>query len=184
MPSHNETAYNIAGIILKCVCRALISLKQTYSGMIIMKKRLLSVLVLPMMLTACASNGVVNSAPHKVTANEISNGSWELVQIDNQDVKLPEPFQAPNLELASDLAANGNAGCNRYFGQAELKDGQLRIEKMGMTMMLCPDEAMKVEQTFADSLADWNKVTVSDDTLTLTNAKHTLTFTKKVTDAQ
>ena len=52
--------------------------------MIIMKKRLLSVLVLPLMLTACAGNSVMNSAPHKVTANEISNGNWELVQIDHK----------------------------------------------------------------------------------------------------
>ncbi|PSV28282.1 MULTISPECIES: META domain-containing protein [unclassified Photobacterium] len=149
-----------------------------------MKKRLLSVLVLPLMLTACAGNSAMNSAPHKVTANEISNGNWELVQIDHKALALQAPFQAPSLELSSDLAANGNAGCNRYFGQAELKDGQLRIEKMGMTMMLCPDDAMKVEQTFSKSLSDWNKVAISGDTLTLTNAKHTLTFTKKVADTK
>lgn len=149
-----------------------------------MKKRLLSVLVLPLMLTACAGNSAMNSAPHKVTANEISNGNWELVQIDHKDLTLQAPFQAPSLELGSELAANGNAGCNRYFGQAELKDGQLRIEKMGMTMMLCPDDAMKVEQTFSESLSNWNKVAISGDTLTLTNAKHSLTFTKKVADVK
>ncbi|MCP4954866.1 META domain-containing protein [Photobacterium aquimaris] len=144
-----------------------------------MKKRLLSALVLPMMLAACSTTGInTPTTPHQVTGSELANGSWSLVKIDNQDIAQPAPFQSPTLELATDLAANGHAGCNRYFGQAEVKDGQFRIEKMGMTMMLCPDNEMKIEQTFAQSLADWNKVSISGDTMTMTNAKHTLTFTR------
>lgn len=146
-----------------------------------MKKRLLSALVLPMMLAACSTTGITTKTPQPVTGNELANGNWSLVQIDNQDIAQPEAAQAPTLTLAADLAANGHAGCNRYFGQAEVKDGQFRIEKMGMTMMLCPDSEMKVEQTFTQSLSDWSKVNISGDTMTMTNAKHTLTFARDVT---
>lgn len=151
-----------------------------------MKKRLLAALVLPMMLAACSTTGLTTKTSQPVTGPELADGSWSLVQIDNQDLTQPEAAQAPTLALAADLAANGHAGCNRYFGQAEVKDGQFRIEKMGMTMMLCPDSEMKVEQTFTQSLSDWNKVTISGDTMTLTNAKHTLTFARDIaaTNAQ
>ncbi len=147
-----------------------------------MKKRLLAALVLPMMLAACSTTGLTTKTSQPVTGTELANGSWSLVQIDNQALTQP----VPTLELATDLAANGHAGCNRYFGQAEVKDGQFRIEKMGMTMMLCPDSEMKVEQTFTQSLSDWNKVNISGDTMTMTNAKHTLTFARDVaaTNAQ
>ena len=146
-----------------------------------MKKRLLSALVLPMMLAACSTTGITTKTPQPVTGNELANGNWSLVQIDNQDIAQLEAAQAPTLTLAADLAANGHAGCNRYFGQAEVKDGKFRIEKMGMTMMLCPDSEMKIEQTFTQSLSDWNKVSISGDTMTMTNAKHTLTFARDVT---
>ncbi|SKA50769.1 META domain-containing protein [Photobacterium toruni] len=139
-----------------------------------MKKRLLAAMVLPMMLAACSTTGLTSKTPQSITASELANGSWSLVKIDNQVLSQP----VPTLELATDLAANGHAGCNRYFGQAEVKEGQFRIEKMGMTMMLCPDSEMKVEQTFTQSMSDWNKVSVSGDTMTMTNAKHTLTFAR------
>ncbi|MEC6816670.1 META domain-containing protein [Photobacterium toruni] len=139
-----------------------------------MKKRLLAAMVLPMMLAACSTTGLTSKTPQPITASELANGSWSLVKIDNQVLSQP----VPTLELATDLAANGHAGCNRYFGQAEVKEGQFRIEKMGMTMMLCPDSEMKVEQTFTQSMSDWNKVSVSGDTMTMTNAKHTLTFAR------
>ncbi len=145
-------------------------------GITTMKKRLLSALVLPMMLAACSTTGITTQTPHQVTGSELANGSWSLVKIDNQDLSQP----APTLELATDLAANGHAGCNRYFGQAEVKDGQFRIEKMGMTMMLCPDNEMKIEQTFSQSLSEWNKVSISGDTMTMTNTNHTLTFARDV----
>jgi heat shock protein HslJ len=139
-----------------------------------MKKRLLAVLALPIILAACASN---NSEATKVASEgDLVNNNWVLTQVDSKALDLPEPFKAPNLELTDGLGANGHSGCNRYFGQAELKDGKLRIEKMGMTMMACPEPAMAMEQTMTKALSDWSDVNVSGNLMTLTNASHTLTF--------
>ena len=61
-----------------------------------MKKRLLAALVLPMMLAACSTTGIIKT-PQPVTSNELANGNWSLVQIDNQDLTQPEAAQAPTL---------------------------------------------------------------------------------------
>ncbi len=77
------------------------------------------------------------------------------------------------------MMANGNAGCNNFFGQAELKDNQFRIEKMGMTMKMCIDDAMNTEQAVSQTLSDWSDITLTKDSLVLKNSNHTLTFTLK-----
>ncbi|ENO8808325.1 META domain-containing protein [Photobacterium damselae] len=143
-----------------------------------MKKRLLTVLALPMMLAACASNNV-NTPAKPATAAELTGQTWVLTEVDNQVLNMAEPDVAPTLELSKDLGASGHSGCNRYFGQAELKDGQLRIEKMGMTMMACPEPAMFVEGTITEALSNWSTAKVAGDTLTLQSPKHKLTFTRK-----
>ncbi|MDX1300932.1 META domain-containing protein [Photobacterium sp.] len=141
-----------------------------------MKKRLLTVLVLPMILAACAGN---NGEISKIaTEGDLVNHNWVLTQVDNKAIELPEPFTAPNIGLTNDMSANGYSGCNRYFGQAELSDGQLRIEKMGMTMMACPAPAMEMENTLTQTLTDWSEAKISGDQLTLTSASHILTFTR------
>lgn len=145
-----------------------------------LKKRLLTVLALPMVLAACT--GMNDKSNQVATESDLINNNWVLTQVDNKTIKLPEPLNAPNLELTYGMSANGHSGCNRYFGQAKLNDGQLRIEKMGMTMMACPAPAMDMEKTLTQMLTNWSDAKISGDELTLTNTNRTLTF--KRVDAQ
>ncbi|KLV09320.1 heat shock protein HslJ [Photobacterium aquae] len=147
-----------------------------------MKKRFLAAaLALPVMLAACSTNSETTSV---TSASDLASHNWVLTKVDNKALDLPEPFTAPNLELSNDLGANGHAGCNRYFGQAEFKDGQLRIEKMGMTMMACPEPAMNMEQVMSSTLQTWSKASINGNELTLTGADHTLTFNRAPATAQ
>ena len=100
-------------------------------------KTLVSALSLPLLMTACASNG---DNVQTITPTDLQHHNWELVQIDGKAIQVEEGERAPNLEVGEKMTANGNAGCNTYFGQAELKDNQFRIEKMGMTMKMCMGE--------------------------------------------
>ena len=139
-----------------------------------MKKRFLATLILPAILAACSASKeepIVMIAESDLVAN-----NWVLTNVDSKAVELQEPFKAPNLELSADMSANGHSGCNRYFGQAELKDGKLRIAKMGMTMMACPEPAMEMERVMSSTLMDWSEATVSGNELTLAGNDHTLTF--------
>ncbi|ELB9420995.1 META domain-containing protein, partial [Vibrio parahaemolyticus] len=101
----------------------------------------------------------------------------ELVQVDGKNIVLDENQKAARLEIGENLTANGNAGCNNFFGQAELKNNQLRIEKMGMTMKMCMEDQMKIENAMTQTLSNWSDITLTKDGLVLKNADHELTFT-------
>ncbi|CAH1535897.1 MULTISPECIES: META domain-containing protein [Vibrio] len=137
-------------------------------------KTLVAAISLPVLMTACASNG---DNVKEITAQDLQHHNWELVQIDGKNIASEEQKKAPRLEIGENLTANGNAGCNNFFGQAELKDNQLRIEKMGMTMMMCVGDQMKIEKVMSETLSDWSDVTLTNDGLVLKNADHELTFT-------
>ena len=135
-------------------------------------KTLVAAISLPVLMTACASNG---DNVKEITAQDLQHHNWQLVQIDGKNIAAEER-QAPRLEIGENLTANGNAGCNNFFGQAELKDNQLRIEKMGMTMKMCMEDQMKIEKVMSETLSDWSDITLTNEGLVLINADHELTF--------
>ncbi|MFH4463582.1 META domain-containing protein [Vibrio diabolicus] len=136
-------------------------------------KTLVTAISLPVLMTACASNG---DNVKEITAQDLQHHNWELVQIDGKNIELKERQQSPRLEIGENLTANGNAGCNNFFGQAELKNNQLRIEKMGMTMKMCMDDQMKIEQAMSETLTEWSDITLTKEGLMLKNDDHELTF--------
>lgn len=136
-------------------------------------KKLLAAITLPIVMTACVSTADSDS----VTTQDLQHHHWVLSEIDGKAVNVMEHFEAPDIEIGEHMKANGNAGCNRYFGQAELKDGQFRIEKMGMTMKMCPDEPMELERTMTNVLTDWSDISLTKESLILKSDQHELTFT-------
>ncbi|TON87461.1 heat-shock protein HslJ, partial [Vibrio parahaemolyticus] len=116
-------------------------------------KTLVTAISLPVLMTACASNG---DDVKEITAQDLQHHNWELVQVDGKNIVLDENQKAARLEIGENLTANGNAGCNNFFGQAELKNNQLRIEKMGMTMKMCMEDQMKIENAMTQTLSNWS----------------------------
>ncbi|HCG5534769.1 TPA: META domain-containing protein [Vibrio parahaemolyticus] len=137
-------------------------------------KTLVTAISLPVLMTACASNG---DDVKEITAQDLQHHNWELVQVDGKNIVLDENQKAARLEIGENLTANGNAGCNNFFGQAELKNNQLRIEKMGMTMKMCMEDQMKIENAMTQTLSNWSDITLTKDGLVLKNADHELKFT-------
>ncbi|EGQ8015849.1 META domain-containing protein [Vibrio alginolyticus] len=137
-------------------------------------KTLVTAISLPVLMTACASNG---DDVKEITAQDLQHHNWELVQVDGKNIVLDEHQKAARLEIGENLTANGNAGCNNFFGQAELKNNQLRIEKMGMTMKMCMEDQMKIENAMTQTLSNWSDITLTTDGLVLKSADHELTFT-------
>ncbi|PMH46692.1 heat-shock protein HslJ [Vibrio sp. 10N.286.49.B3] len=145
--------------------------------MIFRSKKYLLALSLPMILAACASN---NSQPAQVSAQDLQHHNWQLIQVDEQNVVMDaNNTQVSRLEIGEKMTANGNAGCNNFFGQAEIKDGKIRIEKMGMTMKMCPDAEMAVERAVTTTLSNWSDITLTKETMVLKNEAHTLTYQLK-----
>ncbi|HHC6560704.1 TPA: META domain-containing protein [Vibrio parahaemolyticus] len=137
-------------------------------------KTLVTAISLPVLMTACASNG---DDVKEITAQDLQHHNWELVQVDGKNIVLDENQKAARLEIGENLTANGNAGCNNFFGQAELKNNQLRIEKMGMTMKMCMEDQMKIENAMTQTLSNWSDITLTKGGLVLKNADHELMFT-------
>ncbi|CAH0526146.1 META domain-containing protein [Vibrio hippocampi] len=144
----------------------------------ILSKKYLVPVVASVLLAACSQSD--NKASNAtVTAQDLQHHNWNLVKIDGEAIQLKNKEQAPRLEIGEKMMANGNAGCNNFFGQGELEKGKFRIEKMGMTMKMCLDANMDVEQAMSQTLSDWSDITVTKQGLELKGAAHTLTFELK-----
>ncbi len=159
-----------------------------------MNKTIISMLIFPAILLGCQSTQPTSSSSttttipsssqqktaasmsEVLTKDKLQHHNWELKTVDGEAITLLEGETAPNLELGESFTANGQGACNRYFGQGELEGDQFRVDKMASTMMACPDSAMKLEGLMSSVLSDWSKITLSNQTLTLKNDKHTLTF--------
>lgn len=127
-------------------------------------------------LAACSSADKQEAA--NVSLEQISNQQWQLIKVDNEAVTAMGN-KVPGLMVQDDLKVNGVAGCNNFFGQAEFEQGKIRIEQMGMTMMMCPPPLDKVEQQVSATFANWSPVTVSGDTMIIQGEDHTLTYQLK-----
>jgi heat shock protein HslJ len=135
-------------------------------------KLFLATLAAPLLLTACTST---SDTVEKITPSDLQHHNWQLTAVNGEAIL--DQKNIPNLEVGEAMTANGNAGCNQFFGQAELKDNQFRVEKMGMTMKLCQDSEMEIEKAFTNVLSDWSDMTLTKDSLTLSNDTYTLNFT-------
>ncbi|WP_028025271.1 META domain-containing protein [Enterovibrio calviensis] len=141
-----------------------------------MKKMAIAMLVAPAILAGCAASTSVQSDAMDVSVVNMQHHNWVLESVDGQPLNLPEGFAAPSLEIGESFTANGHGGCNRYFGQGELKGDQFRIDKMASTMMACPEPAMNLEGVMTDVLGDWSDVTLTKQKLVLKNDEHVLSF--------
>ncbi len=149
-------------------------------------KKAIIALSLPLFMAACTNqNGMSESQSDKaidemaISAETLQHHNWVLTHVDGTAINVDENFKAPSLEIGENMTANGHAGCNNYFGQGELKGEQFRIQQMGMTMRMCPEPAMQLEQAMSATLSDWADMTLTKETLTLENDAHTLTFELK-----
>lgn len=88
----------------------------------------------------CSSTGTVN-------ADTLKYSSWQFIS-DDTNVK-NNPIR---IEFLDAFRVNGFAGCNRFFGQAEIKDGQLFVSNIGMTRKLCDAATNKREDAFLNML--------------------------------
>ncbi|WGV99269.1 META domain-containing protein [Vibrio sp. YMD68] len=137
-------------------------------------KTLVVAISVPVLLAACTN---VSEEGQVITPKDLQHHNWELVQIDGQDIVKDNDHRPVRLEVGENMTANGHAGCNNFFGQAELNENQFRIEKMGMTMKMCDDVSMNTEMVMSQVLTDWSNMTLTKDSLVLENDAHTLTFT-------
>lgn len=90
-----------------------------------------------MMLAACQF--MQAAAP---AATELQ-GVWRVTALANES---PAGVSRAHLEFSEQPRLTGNAGCNRFFGIYEYREGDLMIdETLGASKMLCQPSVMALE---------------------------------------
>ncbi|OAN11703.1 heat-shock protein HslJ [Photobacterium jeanii] len=135
------------------------------------KQRLTLLLLCLFTLSGCDQQAKVG-----FTADDLKQ-SWVLTKIDGKDVHIAEPRITPNMAIDAELKVAGFSGCNRFFGQIELKENNFRVTGLASTKMACiQDDQATMESLMTTSLQQWNTVALENNTLTLTSEQHILTF--------
>ncbi|MGX9415951.1 META domain-containing protein [Vibrio sp. WJH972] len=124
-------------------------------------------------LSACSSNG------GQATTDNLAASQWVLVEIDGQALSLGPNQKAPWLSVDQQMQAKGYAGCNTFFGEANIQGDQFSLPKMGSTMKLCNKAQNRLDNKLRKVLTEWSSFSVKNDEMVLINRDHSLTFKSK-----
>jgi heat shock protein HslJ len=131
-------------------------------------------LLLALAATACQTKPTqeATTTPMRPAA-PLRNTRWVPREIGAQPVSIPENTQEPYLLLRSEGPAEGNAGCNRFRGEATAEGAaDLRFGALMTTRMACP--ALATETAFTKALEQTRHYHISGDTLRLYDAGNSL----------
>ncbi|WP_052496531.1 DUF4377 domain-containing protein [Pedobacter lusitanus] len=105
------------------------------------------------------------TTPNTPETNFVFNHKWKLIQMEGIT---QEESPAYLIFHREDQRFNGSAGCNNIFGGYEFSNGAITFKQIGSTMMACPEDKMKLENTFVNLLNDKTfRYDIADQTLNL-----------------
>lgn len=123
----------------------------------------IAAVILPIALSACSS----------IQKNDLQHHHWNLISINNQAISTEIKS---DLEFGEGFRINGKAGCNRFFGEAQLKGKTLAAPHLASTLMACHGEAQDVESAVINTLSQGAKATIKDQKLELKGTEYTLVY--------
>lgn len=129
----------------------------------------LAVVLQPSLALACGPTPPVfdgdPAAGVSVSVGRITDRTWEPQLIDGSPVPKDSGM---DLAISFDGKVEGNTGCNRFTGTAEMDAGVLVFNTLTVTEMACADDAASSwEETFRSALADVRWFVVSPEGLWL-----------------
>lgn len=137
-------------------------------------KALITTVALSSTLTGCI---LTSYSQATFDVKELRTPTWHLTSIDGNALTLTDGQQVPSLHIDEKSMATGFAGCNNFFGEAQIDANKLRITKINSTMKLCENDATELEKKVTTALQTWGTVTIDKNELTLSNEEHMLKFT-------
>ncbi|XQF93087.1 META domain-containing protein [Pseudoalteromonas espejiana] len=127
---------------------------------------------IPMLLIGlcigCTATGTVTSEQLKYT-------QWQLSKVDG--LAIPASYTA-SMSFIEALQVNGFAGCNKFFGEGELEDSNISINKLGMTRKSCGTNIDEFEQQFLQALREGAQLTMQGQQLVM-QGEQTFVFIAK-----
>lgn len=113
---------------------------------------------------------LIEKISQKPTPLELEDGSWDVTSIlDNNDFADSErvPFMT---FTPSESRVHGSTSCNKFFGNLFYDHANFKVENIGMTKMLCPDNT--VENSFIRALENAVSYEINDNVLHLLSEDH------------
>ena len=116
------------------------------------------IMILGLIVTSCS---VFNGT----ASDELEGTKWNLLYIRKS---IPIPGSIITLEF-KDGEVRGTSGCNTYFGEYKLKEGEISFGVLGATMMAClyPEGIMEKEQEYLTFLSEVVAYSIEGDRLML-----------------
>nr|WP_086938460.1 META domain-containing protein [Thaumasiovibrio occultus] len=112
--------------------------------------------------------------------SQVAGKEWQMNSVDGQVLNAEIFAEKPTLNLEESGKLAGLGGCNSFFGEADIDGNKLVANKLGSTRMMCiQNELATVEAQYTQALSAGVTMSVNGNTLTLTGAEHTFTFTQK-----
>jgi heat shock protein HslJ len=109
---------------------------------------------------ACGTQKKATDGGQSITGIE-----WKLKNMNSTDYKWLNPPVTLKLN-ESENSVSGFAGCNRYFGKADIQEKHVKFGELGTTRMFCQYN-MEVEDSFLKRLQEVNTYRVNGVTLQL-----------------
>ncbi|MEM6159558.1 META domain-containing protein [Erwinia sp. P6884] len=134
-------------------------------------KKEAALLMAAMAIVGCSAN----SAQNNDEAAKLADHYFVLTSVDGKAIGLPEGVK-PGIRFGENMHVSG-VMCNRFFGQGKLEQGVLSLPQMASTRMLCSDPRLNEwENMLGKALTQGAKLTLDQQTLTLTGAGHKLVY--------
>ncbi|AWH87277.1 heat shock protein HslJ [Limnobaculum parvum] len=134
-------------------------------------------IALPLIISAILLSGCTLTDGNAVKESDLLHHNFILIGVDGNRMADTTKEKKPlHIEFEENMHVSG-AMCNRFMGQATLKDGVLTAKQLASTRMACIDEQInRLDQVIAATLNSGARVTLDQGVLTLSAAQHTLTY--------
>ncbi len=116
----------------------------------------------------CSSTGSVSSEHLKYT-------QWQLSKINGLSIPAS---QSASMRFIEAMQINGFAGCNKFFGEGQLVEDTLKVNKLGMTRKSCGEKVDELEKKLLMTLKQGAAISLNDEQLVL-QGEHHFTFIVK-----
>ncbi len=132
-----------------------------------MKKNIMILIVLGMLLSACAAE-----------ADRSLMGRWDLTAYGPAGATSPALTEnEPGLTFNEDGTLHGSSGCNGFSGEYAVEGDQIEFGPITSTLMLCDSPVMGQEEAFFQVLMETATYQIEGNTLTISNNERVLVLT-------
>lgn len=115
--------------------------------------------------------GMRQASDNKVNlAADLAGTGWRLSHLGEQRLSVDPDENSATIQFGADKIT-GNAGCNDYFADFEMTNGELKFGAIGSTRKSCPEPAMSLEISYLNALGEAVQASKTDTVLALRDAR-------------